>query len=145
MAMLSYDGAPFAVRAELEAAHQRVWDRLERAGTWLDGPTRIRVAAETRHAPGCALCARRKAALSPYTVEGTHDDRGELPGNWIEMIHRIVADPGRLTHAWYRRMLASGSADAGDVEIGSVIAHGTAIGTVARGVCVQGEPFALSA
>src|SRR5258708_34768565 len=93
MAMLSYDGAPFAVRAELEAAHQRVWDRLERAGTWLDGPTRILVAAETRHAAG--LCARRKAALSPYTVEGTHDDRGELPGNWIEMIHRIVADPSR--------------------------------------------------
>jgi mono/diheme cytochrome c family protein len=27
MAMLSYDGAPFAVRVELEAAHQRVWDR----------------------------------------------------------------------------------------------------------------------
>jgi hypothetical protein len=93
MAMLSYDGAPFAVRVELEAAHQRVWDRLERAGTWLDGPTRILVAAETRHAAG--LCARRKAALSPYTVEGTHDDRGELPGNWIEMIHRIVADPSR--------------------------------------------------
>ncbi len=143
MAMLSYDGAPFAVRVELEAAHQRVWDRLERAGTWLDGPTRIWVAAETRHAPGCALCARRKAALSPYAVEGTHDGRGELPSNWIEMIHRIVADPGRLTHAWYRRMLASGIADAEYVEIVSVIAHVTAIDTFARGLGIQAQPLPL--
>jgi len=80
------------------------------------------------------LCARRKAALSPYTVEGTHDDRGELPGNWIEMIHRIVADPGRLTYAWYRRMLASGIADTEYVEIVSVIAHVTAIDTFAYGL-----------
>jgi alkylhydroperoxidase family enzyme len=141
MAMLSYDGAPFAVRVELEAAHQRVWDRLARAGTWLDGPTRIRVAAETRHAPGCALCARRKAALSPYAVEGTHDGRGELPGNWIEMIHRIVADPGRLTHAWYRRMLTSGIADTEYVEIVSVIAHVTAIDTFAYGLGIPVQPL----
>ena len=139
--MLSYDGAPFAVRVELEAAHQRVWDRLARAGTWLDGPTRIRVAAETRHAPGCALCARRKAALSPYAVEGTHDGRGELPGNWIAMIHRIVADPGRLTHAWYRRMLTSGIADTEYVEIVSVIAHVTAIDTFAYGLGIPVQPL----
>src|SRR5712692_5454174 len=141
MAMLSYDGAPFAVRVELEAAHQRVWDRLARTGTWLDGPTRIRVAAETRHAPGCVLCAVRKAALSPYAVDGAHDGRGELPGNWTEMIHRIVADPGRLTHAWYQRMLASGITDTEYVEIVSVIAHVTAIDTFARGLGVPVQPL----
>jgi hypothetical protein len=31
--------------------------------------------------------------------------------------HRIVSDPGRLTHAWYGRMLASGIADMEYVEI----------------------------
>jgi alkylhydroperoxidase family enzyme len=141
MAMLSYDGAPFVVRVELEAAHRRVWDRLACAGTWLDGPTRIRVAAETRHALGCALCARRKAALSPYAVNGTHDGRGELPDNWIEMIHRIIADPGRLTHAWYQRMLASGIAETEYVEIVSVIAHVTAIDTFARGLGIPAQPL----
>lgn len=141
MATLSYDGAPFAVRGELEAAHKRAWDRLARAGTWLDGSTRIRVAAETRHAPGCALCAARKAALSPYAVEGRHDGRGELPDNWIEMIHRIVADPGRLTHGGYRRMLASGIADAEYVEIVSVIAHVTAVDTFARGLGIPLPPL----
>jgi hypothetical protein len=94
------EASPYPVRADLVAAHARAWDRLARAGTWLDGPTRIRVAAETRHAPGCALCARRKATLAPYAVDGTHDGRGELRGNWIEMIHRIISDPGRLTHSW---------------------------------------------
>lgn len=141
MAMLSNDESPFAIRVELQAAHRRVWDRLARPGTWLDGPTRIRVAAETRQAPGCALCARCKATLSPYTVEGTHDGRGELPDNWIEMIHRIVADPGRLTHAWYRRMLASGIADTEYVEILSVIAHVTAIDTFARGLGIAAPPL----
>jgi hypothetical protein len=128
------EAPPYPVRAELVGAHARVWDRLARAGTWLDGRTRVRVAAETRNAPGCALCSRLEAVLSPYAVEGTHDARGELPDNWIEMIHRIVADPGRLTHAWYRRMLASGITDAEYVEIVSVIAHVTAIDTFARGL-----------
>jgi alkylhydroperoxidase family enzyme len=133
--------SPYPVRADLAAAQARAWDRLARAGTWLDGPTRIRIAAETRHAPGCALCAQCRAALSPYTIEGAHDGRGELPDNWIEMIHRIVADPGRLTHAWYRRMLATGIADTEYVEIVSVIAHVTAIDTFARGLGIPAQPL----
>jgi hypothetical protein len=141
MAALSYDGAPFAVRADLADAHRRAWDRLARAGTWLDGPARIKVAAEARHAPSCRLCARRKAALSPYAEDGEHDALGELPAAWIEAIHRIVSDPGRLTHSWYRRVLASGIADTEYVEIVSVIAHVTAIDTFARGLGVASRPL----
>lgn len=37
------EAALYPVRADLAAAHARAWDRLARAGTWLDGPTRIRV------------------------------------------------------------------------------------------------------
>jgi hypothetical protein len=139
--VMTDETSPYPVRADLSAAHARAWDRLARPGTWLDGSTRIRVAAETRHAPGCALCARSKAALSPYAVEGAHDGRGELPGNWIEVIHRIVSDPGRLTHAWYQRMLASGIADTEYVEIISVIAHVTAIDTFARGLGIPVQPL----
>jgi alkylhydroperoxidase family enzyme len=138
--VMSDEGSPYPVRADLAAAQARAWDRLARPGTWLDGATRVRVAAETRHAPGCALCARRKAALSPYAIDGAHDGRGELSDSWIEAIHRIVADPGRLTHAWYRRMLASGIADTEYVEIVSVIAHVTAIDTFARGLGIPLRP-----
>jgi hypothetical protein len=137
----NYAGAPFQVRADLEAAHRRAWERLARAGTWLDGATRIRVAEETRHAPGCALCARRKAALSPYAVAGRHDGLGALPDAWIDMIHAIVGDPGRLTHSWYRRTLASGIAETEFVEIVSLIAHVTAIDTFARGLGIGPLPL----
>lgn len=138
---MSYEGSPYPVRADLAAAHARAWDRLARPGTWLDGLTRIRIATETRHATGCPLCARRKAALSPYSIEGEHDGLDELPGNWIEMIHRIVSDPGRLTHRWYQQMLASGIADTEYVEIVSVIAHVTAIDTFSLGLGVPCQPL----
>ena len=138
---MSYTASPFPVREDLAAAHARAWERLAGPGTWLDGPTRIRVTAEVRHAPGCSLCARRKAALSPYAIDGAHVSLGELPDNWIEMIHRIVSDPGRLTHAWYQRMLASGIADTEYVEIVGVIAHVTAIDTFARGLGIALTPL----
>ena len=134
MVNLSYETAPYAVREDLTAAHQRAWDRLGSAGTWLDGKTRVAVAAETRHARGCELCARRKGALSPFAIDGTHDSLRELPESWIEVIHRIVGDPGRLTHGWYASMLESGIEDTHYVEIVSVVAHVTAIDTFARGL-----------
>ena len=56
MADPSYQSSPFAVRDELAAAHRRVWDRLGRPGTWLDGETRLAVCAEARHGPACYNC-----------------------------------------------------------------------------------------
>lgn len=141
MASVSYRAAPFKVREDLEAAHQRAWARLARAGTWLDGATRIRVAREARHARGCALCATRKAALSPYGIDGRHDDLGQLPEAWVEVIHRIVSDPGRLTHSWYRQMIESGPSEEEYVEMVSVIAHVTAIDTFARGIDTSEQPL----
>ena len=134
MAALSYEQAPFKVRDDLAAAHQRAWHRLARPGTWLDGKTRLAVVAETRHARGCDLCRRRKAALSPFSIDGTHDSPGGLAETWVEAIHRIVSDPGRLTHGWYSSMLDAGMADTDYVEIVSLVAHVTAIDTFARGL-----------
>ena len=122
------------VRDDLAAAHQRAWDRLASPGTWIAAAVRVDVAAETRHAASCGLCRRRKASLTPYGVEGRHDSLGKLPENWVEVIHRIASDPGRLTRSWFRRMLASGIADGQYVEIVSVLAHVTAIDTFARGL-----------
>ena len=136
MAELWDQSTAFEVRDGLVAAHRRAWDRLGRPGTWLDGESRIAVAAEARHGPGCDLCRRRKAALSPNLVDGIHDSLGDLPANRVEMIHRIVSDPGRLTQGWYEAMLESGIADTTYVEIVSVVAHLTAIDTFARGLGV---------
>jgi len=129
------------IREDLAQAQSRAWDRLGRPGTWLDAKTRIAVAEETRRAPGCRLCARRKASLSPYGVEGVHDSLGRLEENWLEAVHRIVSDPGRLTESWYRKIIASGIAESEYVEMVSVIAHVVAIDTFARALGVELRPL----
>src|SRR5437016_634546 len=99
--LTSYASAPVAVRDDIRSAHELGWNRIAQAGTWFDGATRVAIAAETRQAPHCALCRRRKAALSPYGIVGEHDSLGQLPARTVEQIHRIVTDPGRLTHTWF--------------------------------------------
>ena len=60
-----YASSPIALRDDLAAAHARAWERIGNPGTWWDGAQRVAIAAETRHVPYCALCRRRKEALSP--------------------------------------------------------------------------------
>jgi len=132
--MISYEESPYGVRDDLAQAHGRVWDRIGKAGTWLDGAMRVRIAAETRHAGSCTLCASQKAALSPFAIDGTHDHLGELPEIWVEIIHRMVSDPGRLTRSWSEKMRVSGIEDTEYVELVSIVAHITAIDVFARGL-----------
>lgn len=136
MAPISYDDSPYAVREDITAAHQRAWERLSKAGSWLTGEERIKAMAETRHARGCATCAKVRDALSPFAVTDAHDAGTDLPENWVNMIHLILADPGRLTHGWYKKTIDSGIEETYFVEIVSVVAHTTAIDTFARGIGV---------
>jgi hypothetical protein len=129
-----YASAPFPIRDDVAAAHARTWARIARPGTWWDGAERIAIAAETRHAPGCALCRRRKEALSPLAISGTHDSLGRLPEIAVEVVHRVQTDPGRLGERWYRDVIARGLTAEQYVEIVSVVAHTVAIDTMARGL-----------
>src|SRR3974377_2238107 len=98
---ISYTNARVEVRGDIVAAHDRAWGRIARAGAWFDGAARIAIAAEGRYAPHCALCSRRKKALSTCGADGRHDGPGALPERVVEQIHRIVTDPGRLTRGWF--------------------------------------------
>ncbi len=133
---IHYDDSQYKVRDDIIAAHQRAWDRISSAGCWLTGEERTKVMAETRHARTCPTCAKVKEALSPFAVTDAHDAGTDLPQNWVNMIHLIVADPGRLTHSWYKKTLDSGIPDTHFVEIVSIVAHTTAIDTFARGIGV---------
>lgn len=139
--MLSYEKSPYEIRDDLVAVHERVWDRIANAGTWLSGWARVQIAAETRHARACDLCARQKAALSPFSIDGTHDTLGDLPSGWVEIIHRIVADPGRLTRSWSEKMRAAHIEDTAYVELVSIVAHTTAIDVFARGLGLDEQPL----
>jgi hypothetical protein len=129
-----YSSSPLPIRDDLSAAHARAWERIARPGTWWDGAGRVAIAAETRQAPGCALCRRRKEALSPLTIEGNHDRLGQLPELAVEVVHRVRTDPGRLGESWYRGVIARGLNAEQYVEIVSVVAHVVAIDTMAHGL-----------
>jgi hypothetical protein len=145
----NYDTSPYPVREDLAEAHRKAWRHLASPGTWLTGEQRVAIATEARHAAACGLCRDRKAALSPYAVEGAHDHLGALPENVVEVIHRVVTDPARLTESWVRKALASGIAETDYVETISVIAHTICVDTFTGAIGVplhrlpvseEGEP-----
>jgi hypothetical protein len=136
-----YASSPVAIRGDLAAAHDRTWERIGRPGTWWDGVARVAIAAEMRHASSCRLCRRRKEALSPAAIEGTHDSLGELSEVVIEVVHRVRNDPGRLSERWYRDLIAGGVSEEEYVETVSVVAHVVAIDTMARGLGLDALPL----
>ncbi len=132
MTGFTYESAGVPIREAILEAHQNAWRRIARPGNWFDGPTRLAIAAESRNAPGCGLCAERKAALSPYGIDGTHDSLGDLPEAIVETVHRIVTDPARLQQKWYESLLADGMADTEYVEIVGVVCQTVSVDTFAR-------------
>jgi hypothetical protein len=98
---ISYNAALVPVRDDFAAAHTRFWKRLASAGAWWTAPERVAIAAEVRHARHCALCQTRQAALTPTALTGQHDHLGALPDAAVEVIHRVVTDPGR--QPWWGR------------------------------------------
>ena len=126
----------FPVRHDLKAAYESAWQHLAHPGTWWNGKQRLSIAAESRNALVCRLCRERAEALSPYAVEGVHDDLGILPESVVEVIHRVRTDSGRLTEAWYREALVNGLSEPQYVEIVAVISITTALDTLARGLGV---------
>jgi len=70
----------------------------------------------------CAHCAAIKAALSPNAVRGAHDTLGALSTAEVELVHRVVADPGRLSERWAHSVLAQGLSEGEYVEIVGIVA-----------------------
>lgn len=132
--MNPYGAAAVSIRPDLLDALGVAHRELGDAGSWLSGAERVAVAAEARQAWHCALCRERKAALSPYSVEGAHDSTGDLPDAWVEVIHRVVTDSGRLTRRWLDEALASGLSEDTFVEIVSVAIMTTVMDAFAFGI-----------
>lgn len=105
------------VRPDIPAAIQRVWENLTRPGEWLTSAEKLAIAAEVRAAQRCSLCRERKAALSPYGVNGSHDSASPLDPTRIDSIHRVVTDPGRLSRRLVTDLAATGVSDAEFVEL----------------------------
>jgi hypothetical protein len=117
------------IRSDLMDAQAKAWAAIGDPGTWWTGADRVAIAAETRHAAACPLCAARREALSPAMVGGEHRTLGVLPPPAEEAVHRMRTDSGRLGERWYRRLLADGLAEEQYVELVSIVAIVIAVDT----------------
>jgi hypothetical protein len=118
-----------SIRPALAREIERGWLRLAAPGTWWTGAERLAIAAEVRNAPSCALCRRRREALSPYAVAGDHAHLGNLAAPMVEIVHRVATDAGRLTRRWLLSTIGAEVSEMQYVETVGVIALITALDT----------------
>jgi len=132
MSASSFHGTDLPVRSDLIDAHDAAWRAIAAPGTWLDGARRVALAAEVRQARACAHCARIKEALSPNAVDGAHEATGRVGAAEVELVHRVVMDPGRLSESWVGSVLARGLAEGEYVEIAGLVAMVMMLDTCTR-------------
>ena len=120
------------LRQDLRESRENAWQAIAKPGTWHTGARRVAVAAEIRHAFGCATCMRIREALSPNAVKAPHDSLGALGAAQVELIHRTVNDPGRLSEAWAQSILQRGLSAGEYVETVGLIAMVMMLDTAQR-------------
>ena len=141
MTQSAFDPTGLQIREGLAREVERAWSRIGAPGTWWTGAERVAIAAEVRNAPSCALCQQRKAALSPYRVNGVHDSLGALAAPVVDVVHRITTDAGRLKRSWVRDVLDAGLTEERYVEAVGVIALVTALDTFERALGRTARPL----
>ena len=125
-----------------QASLDTAWAAIGEPGGWLSARERIAVAAEARGASTCSLCAERKAALSPFSVDGEHDAAEPgLRDALRRAVHAIASDPGRLSERWYDAACAEGLEPEEIVEATAVIGVVTAADTYARAIDADARPL----
>lgn len=149
---INYSNAAYPIREDFAESHNRYWKRLAAPGTWLSGAQRVDVAREVRQTKHCSLCSRRKEALSPYQVDGAHDVASTtLSDVMVEVIHRVISDPGRLTKTWFEGIKEQGLCEAEYIEIIGTLVFVFSIDEFCRAIdvplnelpqAIDGEPSA---
>jgi hypothetical protein len=141
MPPFEYAALALPIPETMRAAQRRAWERLAAPGAWWTGAERVAIAAEARAARACALCRERKAALSPAALAGEHAATTLLPAAAVDAVHRIATDPGRLTRAWYEKLLAAGLSDARYVELLGIVSTVVNLDAIHRALGVAPEPL----
>ncbi len=141
MTGMAFSGSDLPLRSDLTKAHEEAWASIAAPGTWLGGERRVAIAAETRRAQECKYCARIKEALSPNAVSGAHESLGMLSPAEVELVHRVVADPGRLSERWVQSVLARGLTEGEYVEIVGIVAMVMIMDTFARALDLPERPL----
>jgi len=89
-----------AATTSIRAAHRSAIAAVAAPGDWLTGAQRVEAWRHARAAGDDVLDQQRRAAISPFAVEGEHPGTELLPAAAVEVVHRVASDPGRLTRTW---------------------------------------------
>jgi len=95
-----FNSTDLPVREDLQASFQDTWNNLASPGNWFTGEERVAIAAASRTALNCKLCAQRRDSLSPASVSGTHDSDGSLPEAVVDVVHKCITDQTRISQRW---------------------------------------------
>lgn len=137
-----YTGCPFEIREDLRLAYGHAWEALARPGSWWTGAERVALAAEVRAARDCRFCAERKQALSPSALQGVHDRAGPLLDETaVDVAHRIVTDPTRLSRAFVEKLATEGLSDGHYVELLGLAVGVISIDAFHRALGLELEPL----
>ncbi len=139
--MVDYSDACVAVRDDLARTHEAMLDYFRRPGCWFTGAERLAIAAESRNALDCDLCAQRKSSLSPEQPTGEHRRVSELPESLVEIAHRIRLDPQRLSREWYERIRTEGIEEGRYVELVGIVTFTAGIDSFCRALGFAPLPF----
>lgn len=122
-----YSQAPWHIRDDLSAAHERALERLTSAGSWWNGPQRREIAIATRNALDCSACQRRSDSLSANSDFGSHGESHQLTDSVLDVIHRVARDAPRLSQAAVTEIATSVMSIGQYVELIGVVATSIAI------------------
>ena len=134
MVTVFFKDSEFQIREDLVEAHEGAWECIANSGTWLTGQRRVAVAAEIRKARARSSCEEAREALSPGSVTICNKTLGLLTDVEVELIHRVVCDPGRLNKSWTESIIDKGLSEGEYVEIVGLIAMVMILDTFTMGL-----------
>ena len=139
--VFDYSNSGYEIRPDIALAHRRVWEQFADAGSWWRGADRVAIAQEVRNARFCQLCVERKAALSPFSIEGKHNTTTNLPQIAVDAVHRLCTDPSRLTRNWLETCEQKGLSKGQYVELLGIVVGMVSIDAFHRALGIDLEPL----
>ena len=141
MSNFDYSTAPFPIRNDIAEAHRSYWAKLATPGSWWTANERIAIAQETRNASSCDFCQERKAALSPYSVTGTHNSHTGLSETAVDAVHRIITDQTRITQHFVDQLAQASISNEAYVELAGIAVCTFSIDEFHRALGLPMEPL----
>ena len=108
-------------RSDIQSANDSFMSFLSQPGYWWTAAEKIAIAEESRLANRCAVCQKKKAALSRGQILGQHPPSPHLGDEVIGIVHQIITDQGRITRTQLDALEADGLSRLAYVELVGVV------------------------